>query len=66
MKEVFLSLFRVLEEKIPNEETRKDIYAELIPALYWESDGFEGWLSLLESEDHAFDQACQDFREENM
>lgn len=61
MIEVFQTLFRVLEEIIPNEEIRKDLYADIIPSMHYENTEL---LNMLEAEDPAFGQACQEFRED--
>ena len=62
MQEVFLILLEKLQEHVPNEETRRDIYVEIVPALDFVD------LELLESikyEDGVFCEVCSEYRGED-
>ena len=63
MIEVFLTLFRTLEEYVPNEETRKEIYSELIPTLSLYDDDL---LCKIESEDPVFSEAYAEYNQEEI
>jgi len=57
MEEVFTSLLGILEEKIPNDDIRRDIYTELFPTLYWYDPDLA---ELLKREDDVFAEVMEE------
>ena len=61
MQEVFLTLFQQLEEHIPDEDSRREVYSELVPLMYLSDRDL---LLQLEYEDPIFSEACSDYHGE--
>jgi hypothetical protein len=62
MEEIFTRLLGILEEKIPNDVTRREIYAEIIPVIYWHDPDLA---ELLKQEDDIFAEVMEEVLEEH-
>ena len=59
MEDVFLSLFRALNDELPEVEARERVYTEMLEAMIWHDPEL---VENLATEDQAFGESYRQFR----